>query len=272
VTDFSFVHFTDTHVMAGATYGPTQLDTAATLRQVVGVLNALEPRPAFGVVGGDLCSPDLIDRTRAVPDEEYEPSYRLLREILGEVAFPTHLLLGNHDRRGPFHRVMGTGAPSDGAPHHWSFAYGGYRFVALDSLAPGQHWGEVGADQLAWLRTELATYRGQPTFVFVHHHPWLIGVDWMDRMPLRNGDDLVATLREYPDARWIVCGHVHLDTEAQRDGVTMWTSPSTCFQVSKLSPTRKIFPGPPGFRLFTVSGDTVRTRVLHVPPDGLAGL
>lgn len=270
--DFSFVHFTDTHIMAGGTYGPSRMDTAVTLRQIVAVLNAMEPRPAFGIVGGDLCSPDLLDRSRTLTAEEYEPSYRLLREILGELTFPTHLILGNHDHRAAFHRVMATGAPSSEAPHRWSFAYGGCRFVGLDSHVPGQPWGEVGADQLAWLRAELTTYRGQPTFGFVHHHPWPVGVAWMDAMPLRNGDDVIAVLREFPDVRWIVCGHVHLDGEVQRGGLTMWTSPSTCFQVSKLSQTRKIFPGPPGFRLFSVSGDTVRTRVLSVPPEGLAAL
>ena len=43
--DFCFVHFTDTHIMAGGVHPATQVDTAACLRQVIGVLSALEPRP-----------------------------------------------------------------------------------------------------------------------------------------------------------------------------------------------------------------------------------
>jgi hypothetical protein len=52
--DFCFVHFTNTHIMAGGVHPATQVDTAACLRQVIGVLNALEPHPAFAVIGGDL--------------------------------------------------------------------------------------------------------------------------------------------------------------------------------------------------------------------------
>src|SRR5215813_8913051 len=50
--DFCFVHFTDTHVMAGGTLG--HLDTSASLQRVIEVINALAPRPAFAVIGGDL--------------------------------------------------------------------------------------------------------------------------------------------------------------------------------------------------------------------------
>jgi hypothetical protein len=72
--------------------------------------------------------------------------------------------------------------------------------------------------------------------------------------------------------RWLICGHVHLDQEIQRQGLTMLTTPSTCFQVSKLSQTQKILPGPPGFRLIHVTDDSFSSRVLHVPSAGLAGL
>ena len=119
--DFRLVHFTDTHIMAGALYAPRpeqwQWDTAASLRRVVGVINALEPRPAFAVVGGDLVSPDLIERHRVLSPEEYEPSYRLLQDILGTLSCPTYLLIGNHDNRTAFHRVMGTGVSTLGSAH-----------------------------------------------------------------------------------------------------------------------------------------------------------
>ena len=60
--DFCFVHFTDTHIIAGGTLH--NFDTSASLQRVIAVLNALEPRPAFAVIGGDLVSPDIVDRNR----------------------------------------------------------------------------------------------------------------------------------------------------------------------------------------------------------------
>lgn len=263
--DFSFVHFTDTHIMAGGTF--RGLDTALTLRRVVEVILALEPTPAFAVVGGDLVSPDLIDRTRVLASEEYDGSYRLLREIVRVLPYPVHFILGNHDDRAAFHRVMETAAPSPDARHHWVFEHAGHRFVGLDSHVPGQAWGEVDAGQLAWLEGDLRAHAGEPTVVFVHHHPWPLGLAWMDSMPLRNGDDLVGILERHPATRWIVCGHVHMDQQVQRDGLTMLTTPSTCFQVSKLSQTRKVLPGPPGFRLIQVRGGALSTRVIHLHGD-----
>jgi Icc protein len=268
--EFGFVHFTDTHVAAGGT--PWGLDTTETLRRVISVLNALEPRPAFGVIGGDLASPDLLDRSRTLTAEDYEPSYHLLRDLLSALAFPVHLLLGNHDHRVAFHRVMATGAPTPESPHRWAFGHGDCRFVGLDSHVPGMAGGEVDRSQLDWLRGDLEANRGQPTFVFVHHHPWPIGVAWLDAMPLWNGEELIEVLHAFPDVRWIICGHVHQDQEVQRDGLTLLTTPSTSVQISKLSQTRKMVSGPPGFRLFQVRGDSVWTRVLQVPPEGLAAM
>jgi len=269
--DFSFVHFTDTHIMPGGTW--QGLDTAVSLRRVMGVIVTLEPKPAFAIVGGDLASPDLIDRTRVLTSAEYEPAYRLLREIVGVLPFPVHFILGNHDDRPAFHRMMETRAASADTRHHWAFDHQGYRFIGLDSHVPGNAWGEMDGAQLAWLDADLDAHAGQPAIVFVHHHPWPLGLAWMDSMPLRNGADLVAVLERHPTARWIVCGHVHMDQQIQRDGLTMLTTPSTCLQVSKLSQARKFSAGPPGFRLVEVKGRTLSTRVLHLHGDaGVADL
>jgi hypothetical protein len=68
-----------------------------------------------------------------------------------------------------------------------------------------------------------------------------------------------------------VVGHVHLDQGIQREGLTMLTTPATCFQGSTISQTRKTLPGPPGFRMVQIKGGEFSTRVLHLP-DSLAAL
>jgi 3',5'-cyclic AMP phosphodiesterase CpdA len=271
--DFSFVHFTDTHIMVGevspSTTSARRADTQASLQRVIGVINTLEPRPAFAVIGGDLTSPDLLDRSRALTPEEYEPSYRRLQDLLSPLPCPTYMLMGNHDNRTAFHRVMQTGVSIPDAAHYYSFDYQGYHFIALDSLQPGEAGGFLNAVQLAWLGEDLEAHREMPTLVFVHHHPWPLGLKWLDDMRLHNGDDLVGLLRTFPGVRWIICGHVHLDHASQRHGLTMLTTPSTCFQISKLSQTRKILPGPPGLRVVWVKGFDLSTRVIHLHGEGL---
>jgi Icc protein len=271
--NFTFVHFTDTHVMAGGTYVPRegdwQCDTHASLQRVVGVIKTLDPQPAFAVIGGDLASPDLIDPHRTLGSDDYDASYRLFQELIAPLPCPAYLLLGNHDNRPAFHRVMHTGAATPHTTQHYSFDYQGYHFVALDSHVPGEHGGVLNAAQLAWLRDDLAAHRQQPTMVFVHHHPWPVGVRWVDDAPLHNGTDLVEILDAYDNVLWLVCGHVHLDSTLQRNGLTLFTTPSTCFQLSRFSQTPKTLPGPPGFRLVRVNGLHLSTQVVHLHGDEL---
>lgn len=262
--------------MAGGKWRPRsadfEFDTEASLRQVVATVRRLDPAPAFAVLGGDLASPDLLPRARPPAAEEWEPSYRLLAEILGELRCPIHYLIGNHDHRVAFNRVLRRDAPAPDAPHYYAFDHGGYHFVALDSQEPGQAAGVVDDAQLRWLADDLARHRGRPTIVFVHHHPWPLGLAWIDSMPVRNGDALTTLLAAYPDVRWIVCGHVHLDQAIQRGQLTMLTSPSTCLQISKLSQAGEALPGPPGFRVVDVDGDALSTRVVHLRGDGWPNL
>jgi Icc protein len=256
--------------MAGGVWRRAEFscDTAVTLRRVVAEVRALDPAPAFAVLGGDLASPDILDRTRTLDSKEYEPSYTLLREILADLPCPAHYLMGNHDDRAAFNRALRPAAPVD-APATESFDHEGWHFVALDSHEPGHTDGVLGAAQLAWLERDLAAHRGRPTIVFVHHHPWPLGIAWLDELPLRDGAALMDAVRRAGDVRWVVAGHVHLDQAIERDGLTLVTTPSTCIQFSKVSQSRKMLAGPPGFRVVDVDGDRLSTRVLHLHDGGV---
>ncbi|PON14672.1 hypothetical protein C2W62_27825 [Candidatus Entotheonella serta] len=242
--DFSFVHFTDMHIMVGERAGSStmssQMDTAKTLEQVIRAIRALDPKPAFAVLGGDLTSPDLLDQSRVWTADDYEPSYRLLEQLVSPLSCPVYMLMGNHDHREAFHRVMQTDASLPHAAHYYSFDHQGYHFIALDSLVPGEQGGCIDVAQLDWLRADLAQHAEQPTVVFVHHHLWPIGVRWMDGMRLQNADELEAVLRSHAQLRWLICGHVHQDHHAERDGLTQVTTSATCFQISKVSQTPQL--------------------------------
>ena len=238
-------------------------DTADTLRRVVAAVRALDPAPAFAVLGGDLASPDLLDRSRVLTSKEYEPSYALLREILAELPCPAHFMMGNHDDRGAFNRLLRPTAPDD-ASGRASFDHQGHHFVLLDSHEPGRVDGALGAGQLAWLEADLAAHRRQPTILFVHHHPWPLGIAWLDSLALRDGQAMMDAARRAGNVRWVIAGHVHLDQAVDRGGLTMLTSPSTCIQFSKTSQDKAMLPGPPGFRVVDVAGETLSTRVLHL--------
>ena len=269
--DFSFIHFTDTHIMAGSTCpafdGAWDIDTQVTLERVIRAINGLEFKPAFVMIGGDLVSPDLIDRSRHLTSAEYEPSYELLQDVLKPLDCPVYMLMGNHDDRVAFHRVMQHDVVPSDSPHYFSFNHQGYHFIGLDTHEMGKPSGYVDEQQLAWLQADLDVHRGYPTIAFMHHHPWQVNVAWMDVMNLLNGDEVVDRFREHGGVRWMICGHVHLDHDVQKDGLTQLTSPATCFQISKVSQTPKLYGGPPGFRVVHVKGQELSTQVLYLYED-----
>ena len=174
--DFSFVHLTDTHIMAGGKWkarsGVWEFDTNASLRQVIEAINTLEPRPAFAVLGGDLASPDLLDHDKAVTPEMYDPSYVLLQQLLRPLPCHTYMLMGNHDNRTAFRRVFGSAAPTPEAPHSYSFDYQGYHFIALDSLhgRPNRRFsGAVHVPELAPTLEQAVRERPGQSFAAAQH-------------------------------------------------------------------------------------------------------
>src|SRR5712692_1049478 len=127
--ELRFVHFTDTHIV-GPGVRLRDVDTCQSLERVVDAVNGLSPRPAFVIVGGDLVSPDIssdsIEGHRDASDAEYEASYAVLRSMLGRLAVPYHMLMGNHDRRGPFRKVMLSEQASDDERHRFVVDVDGY--------------------------------------------------------------------------------------------------------------------------------------------------
>ena len=265
--ELRFVHFTDTHVV-GPGVRLREVDTCRSLERVVEAVNALNPRPAFVIVGGDLVSPDIssdsIEGHRDATDAEYEASYAVLRSILGRLTVPFHMLMGNHDRRRPFRRVMlSDKAPGD-EPHRYVVDVDGYRLCALDSLDPGKKPGVLGASQIGWLRDRLREAADREVVIAVHHHAVPIGLERLDVQMLMDADALWDVIVEAGNVRGVLCGHVHLQHEEVRHGIPVVTTPSTCFQSSKLFKEKQYLPGPPALRLVTCRAGAMTSEFVTV--------
>ena len=262
-----FVHITDTHIMAGGRWPlrstNTEFDTDASLCRVVETVRRLDPAPAFAVLGGDLASPDILHRDRAPGPGDYASSYMRLLEILAGLPCPAHYLMGNHDNLEAFNLALRPTVAKD-APAYYAFDHNGTHFVALDSHEPGHADGVLDAAQLAWLDRDLSAHRAASTMVFVHHHPWPLGHEWMDTMQIRNGSELMSLLSRHAQVRGLIGGHVHTEHAIQRGGLTFLTTPSTCIQLSKVSASGHEFdPGPPGFRVVDLEDGRLSTYVVY---------
>jgi 3',5'-cyclic AMP phosphodiesterase CpdA len=143
----TFVHFSDTHIVRPGVR-LREVDTIETLTRVVDTVNRLQPQPAFVVIGGDLVSPDVAPevkaRTRELTVRDYETSYDIFHSLVRRLHAPVHYVMGNHDRRVPFRRVICQETQPTDRPYHYAFGSGSYHLCILDSLDVHRDSGYLG--------------------------------------------------------------------------------------------------------------------------------
>ncbi len=98
----------------------------------------------------------------------------------------------------------------------------------------------------------------------VHHQVAPVGVAVLDRMMLMNAEDLSQGLREVQNVCAVFCGHVHVASEEVRDGIPVFTTPSTCFQFSEGPTGLTVSLASPMLRLVTCQGREISSIVVPV--------
>jgi 3',5'-cyclic AMP phosphodiesterase CpdA len=249
----------DLHIKRPGELAYQKVDTAAALTCCIDTLHSLVPRPELVVVTGDL-----VDTPAA---EEYEH----LACLLAPLELPLAVIPGNHDSRTLLRAAFPAQpyARADGALD-FTLAVGELNIILLDSSVPATDYGELGADTLAWLDAMLARDEQRPALLFLHHPPFLTGVEHMDRQNLHNAEELAKVLQRHPRVRLIAAGHVHRSTHTLFAGVPTNICPAPNHAVAldlcgALPPSLKV--EPPGLHLH--AWDRVNKRLItHLVPIG----
>ncbi|MGH7247440.1 MAG: metallophosphoesterase family protein, partial [Pseudomonadota bacterium] len=88
---------------------------------------------------------------------------------------------------------------------HYSFDHRGVHFAALDNVSRGRP--EVGTEQLAWLRRDLARFpKTAPIVVFTHRPLFDLKPEW--EWFTSDGDDVMNALAPYENVT-VLYGHIH---------------------------------------------------------------
>lgn len=209
-----FIHLSDTHILAHDDYS-RHPDGAATLRKVIGEINKYHSDAEICVITGDI--------THHGHTEQYEQAVA----ILGELAIPYILIPGNHDDRTAFKAAFPeTPVDPNGFINH-AAPFGGVRFVMMDSIVPGAHHGTLCENRLGWLRDELAAHKGTPTFLFMHHPPFEMGLPFMDTIRLDTDHELAEIVKANPQIKHMFFGHLHRPATGTWQGVPFLLAAST---------------------------------------------
>jgi 3',5'-cyclic AMP phosphodiesterase CpdA len=233
---------TDTHIKPEGRLAYGVVDTAPYLARCIAAVEAAKPKPDVVLMTGDL-----VDAGR--PEE-----YARLRQLIAPLSMPSYLIPGNHDDRNamraafPDHRYL----PAGGEFLHYVVEDWPVRLIGIDTVVPRRGHGELCAERLEWLDRRLSERPDQPTIVFMHHPPFVTGIEHMDKLSLRDPEKFGATIARHPQVERILCGHVHRSIQTRFYGTVASIAPSSAHQVAlDLRPNgvSGFMLEPPGFHL-----------------------
>jgi hypothetical protein len=209
---FTFAQFSDPHV--GFQGPPDPLGTKA-FETAVDLINKNARRPDFVLFTGDL--------THDVDNRDIHASrMQLFKSIAGRInTSARHTVPGENDAAldgGTLYREhFGEG--------HYSFDHKGVHFVALDNVSRGRP--EIGPDQLAWLRADIARFpRTAPMVLFTHRPLFDLKPEW--EWFTADGDDVMNVLAPYENVT-VLYGHIHRRHFQQKGRVKHYAARSLIF-------------------------------------------
>jgi 3',5'-cyclic AMP phosphodiesterase CpdA len=237
----SFVQISDTHV--GFTKEPNP-DPLATLRATIEKINALPQPPPFVLHTGDL--------THLSKPDEFDTLAEILKGLKTDRVF---YVPGEHDvfldQGKLFLERLGKGTQGLG----WqSFDIKGTHFVGLNNVvaaksgpAPGtfanggsEGLGALGADQLEWLRKDLAGLSAStPVVVFTHVPLWSVYPQW--GWGTEDSEQALNLLKRFGSVT-VLNGHIHQVLQKTEGTITFHTARSTAYPQPE--PGAAASPGP----------------------------
>jgi 3',5'-cyclic AMP phosphodiesterase CpdA len=209
---FTFAQFSDTHV--GFQGPPDPLGTAA-FENAVAMLNRMPQRPDFVIFTGDLTHD-------ADARDVHAQRMQQFKSIAARINTPViHTVPGEND------------AALDGGvlyrehfgESHYSFDYKGVHFIALDNVSRGHP--EVGPEQLAWMKADLARFpKTAPIVVFTHRPLFDLKPEW--EWFTADGADVMNALAPYENVT-VLYGHIHRQNFMQHGNAKHYAARSLIF-------------------------------------------
>ncbi|MEN5017809.1 3',5'-cyclic-AMP phosphodiesterase [Erwinia sp. Eh17-17] len=234
------LQITDTHLFAGKHETLLGVNTWASFDAVLDVIAA------------DRRHYDLIVATGDLAQDHSTEAYQHFAEGIARLPAPCVWLPGNHDFQPTMFSTLASSSIADQKQvlvgEHW-------QIVLLDSQVFGVPHGELSEYQLEWLEAALAAQPQRHTLVLLHHHPVPSGCSWLDQHSLRNPHMLDVVLQRYPQAKTLLCGHIHQELDLHWQGRRVLASPSTCVQFKPHCTNFTIDAESPGWRWLDLYDD-----------------
>lgn len=213
-SSFSFVQISDSHI--GFNKAANQ-DVAGTLKLAIDKIDALPTAPDFMLHTGDI--------SQSAKASEFDTAQQIIR---GSRIQQVHYVPGEHDTAtddGALYRErFGKGTVGSG---WYSFDHKGVHFIGLNNSVQVDAMGGLGADQLAWMKKDVAGLSAStPIVVFAHIPLWMVYPDW--GWGTRDGAEALSYLRRFGSVT-VLNGHIHQIVQKVEGNLSFHTAASTAF-------------------------------------------
>lgn len=104
-----------------------------------------------------------------------------------------------------------------------------WQLLLLDSSITGKVEGEITAADIDWVCKQLAAC-AKPAFIALHHHVLPVNSEWIDSHMAENAEEFWQHIAPFEQLRVIIHGHTHQEQVRHHQGVTVYSTPSTCYQ------------------------------------------
>lgn len=212
------IHVTDTHLVAPGNllFG---IDPMQRLDAVLLKIEADFRDVDLCVISGDLA------------DAGDSNAYKMLRDRLERFPVATRLLIGNHDNRESFRANF-----PDAMTDNNGFIQGfddleETRLIYLDTLESGSIQGRLCDKRLSWLKRTLDDAADKHVIIFTHYPFLSVRLPHCEKILLSNPQDIMALLHAHGGVQHIFCGHVHVATAGQWEGIPFTISAGTCHHI-----------------------------------------
>ena len=239
---FTFAQISDSHIGFNK---PANPDVTATMQEAIAKINALPQQPDFLIHTGDL--------THQSKPKEFDDMDSVLQ---GAKVKDIFYVPGEHDTSvddGQLY-LQKYGKNTKGAGWY-SFDHKGVHLVGLVNVVKLEGMGNLGQEQLDWLRQDLKSVSGStPVVLFAHIPLWSVYPEW--GWGTKDGAEALSYAKRFGSVT-VLNGHIHQIMQKVEGKVTFHSARSTAFP--QPGPGKAPSPGPmvvPAGELKSVLGIT----------------
>jgi 3',5'-cyclic AMP phosphodiesterase CpdA len=215
-SNFTFAQISDSHIGFNKEANP---DSPGTLLAGIEKIRALNIKPSFLIHTGDI--------THLSKAEQFDTA----DQIIGKAGLQVHYVPGEHDMvdadNGKLYlERYGKGTKGAG---WYSFDDHGVHFVALVNVVnlKAGGLGQIGVDQMAWLRDDLSRLAAStPIVVFAHIPLWSVYPQW--GWGTEESGEVLKLLKRFGSVT-VLNGHIHQIMQKVEGNVTFHTARATGF-------------------------------------------